>query len=282
MEFPFGHPHHSHHRRDEEREDDYPPPPPPSNLSFFDRPPPPPPPSFHGADQPPPPPFPEPAHVYHSSRERPGLVSDDFEYSDYPPPPPRPGPQTDSYSYNYSSEVPPPPPASAQHVSHEVHHHGDRPHAPSFSQHKNKQVSSHFVKKPTVKVFSKADPDYYLTIQDGKLILAPSNPSDEFQHWYKDEKYSTRVKDEEGFPCFALVNKATGQAVKHAIGATHPVQLIQYNPDVLDESILWSESKDFGKGFRTIRMFSRIGTKVITSCGRLYPTEYNRGKTVVP
>lgn len=44
------------------------------------------------------------------------------------------------------------------------------------------------------------------------------------QHWYKDEKYSTRVKDEEGFPCFALVNKATGQAIKHSIGASHPVR----------------------------------------------------------
>lgn len=39
----------------------------------------------------------------------------------------------------------------------------------------------------------------------------------------KDEKFSIRVKDEEGFPSFALVNKATGQAMKHAVGATKPV-----------------------------------------------------------
>lgn len=44
-----------------------------------------------------------------------------------------------------------------------------------------------------------------------------------FQHWIKDEKYSTRVKDKEGFPSFALINKATGQAIKHAVGATQPV-----------------------------------------------------------
>lgn len=43
------------------------------------------------------------------------------------------------------------------------------------------------------------------------------------QHWFKDEKYSTRVKDQEGFPAFSLVNKATGEAIKHSIGATHPV-----------------------------------------------------------
>ncbi|GKF68175.1 ricin B-like lectin R40G3, partial [Tanacetum coccineum] len=35
-------------------------------------------------------------------------------------------------------------------------------------------------------------------------------------HWIKDETFSTRVKDEEGFPSFALVNKATGQAIKHS------------------------------------------------------------------
>lgn len=44
------------------------------------------------------------------------------------------------------------------------------------------------------------------------------------QHWYKDEKYSTRVKDEEGCPAFSLINKATGEALKHSIGATHPVR----------------------------------------------------------
>ena len=46
-----------------------------------------------------------------------------------------------------------------------------------------------------------------------------------WQHWIKDMKYSTKVKDEEGFPSFSLINKATGEAVKHSIGATHPVSL---------------------------------------------------------
>jgi len=44
------------------------------------------------------------------------------------------------------------------------------------------------------------------------------------QHWYKDEKYSTRVKDEEGCTAFSLVNKATGEALKHSIGGSHPVR----------------------------------------------------------
>ncbi|MFX9847933.1 hypothetical protein ABTP16_18965, partial [Acinetobacter baumannii] len=77
-------------------------------------------------------------------------------------------------------------------------------------------------------------------------MLARSDPSDPCQHWIKDEKLSTKVKDEQGFPSFALVNKATGEAMKHSIGATHPVQLTRYNPNVLDESVLWTESKDLG------------------------------------
>lgn len=50
-----------------------------------------------------------------------------------------------------------------------------------------------------------------------------------FQHWFKDEKYSTRIKDEAGYPSFALVNKATGQAVKHSIGDTHPVSFAPHS-----------------------------------------------------
>lgn len=36
------------------------------------------------------------------------------------------------------------------------------------------------------------------------------------------------------------------------------VRLIRYNPDYLDESVLWSESKDLGDGFRCIRMVNNI------------------------
>ncbi|KAF6146492.1 hypothetical protein GIB67_037792 [Kingdonia uniflora] len=36
------------------------------------------------------------------------------------------------------------------------------------------------------------------------------------------------------------------------------VQLTNYNPDVLDESVLWTESKDLGDGYRCIRMVNNI------------------------
>lgn len=133
---------------------------------------------------------------------------------------------------------------------------------PSFIQHITHHSTStpglDLSSKPSYKVYSKANPDFHLTIRDGSVVLAPSDPSDHFQNWYKDEKYSTRVKDEEGYPCFSLVNKASGQAIKHSIGATQPVQLVSYNPDVLDESVLWSESKDLGDGYRAVRMVNNV------------------------
>ncbi|KAJ0979143.1 hypothetical protein J5N97_014617 [Dioscorea zingiberensis] len=114
------------------------------------------------------------------------------------------------------------------------------------------------LRQPTVRVFTMAEENYSLSIRNGKVILAPANPRDEYQHWIKDRKFSTQVKDENDFPSFALVNKVTGQAIKHSIGATHPVRLVPYNPDYLDESVLWSESNDTGEGFHCIRMVNNI------------------------
>ncbi|KAL5197738.1 hypothetical protein ABZP36_001250 [Zizania latifolia] len=98
--------------------------------------------------------------------------------------------------------------------------------------------------QPTVKVYCRANPNYAMTIRSGAVVLAPANPKDEYQHWIKDMRWSTSVKDEEGYPAFALVNKATGQAIKHSLGQSHPVKLVPYNPEVLDESVLWTESRD--------------------------------------
>lgn len=103
----------------------------------------------------------------------------------------------------------------------------------------------------TVRIYTKAEPNYSLSIRDGEVILAPNDPQDDYQarrthvhspcidspslsllfcclwtalqHWYKDMRYSNQVKDEEGFPSFALVNKVTGEAIKHSIGAKNPV-----------------------------------------------------------
>ncbi|KAL2320440.1 hypothetical protein Fmac_029409 [Flemingia macrophylla] len=101
------------------------------------------------------------------------------------------------------------------------------------------------------------------------------------QHWYKDEKFSTRVKDEEGCPAFSLINKATGEALKHSIGATHPVRLIPYKSDYLDESILWTESRDLGDGHRTIRMVNNIRLNVDAFHGDKHSGGVHDGTSIV-
>lgn len=113
-----------------------------------------------------------------------------------------------------------------------------------------------------MRAFCKANPDFSLTIRHGSVVLAPVNAHDEFQHWIKDEKYSTKVKDEASCPSFALVNKATGQALKHGLGETQPVLLTEYRPDAFDESILWTMSQDMGNGFRTLRQVNNIRLNV--------------------
>lgn len=109
-----------------------------------------------------------------------------------------------------------------------------------------------------VRVFTKANPDFWLAIRDGSTVLVHANPNDESQQWVMDETYSTKVKDEASYPSFSLVNKATGQGLKHGLGETQPVLLTQYDPNNFDESILWTTSGDMGQGFRTIRLVNNI------------------------
>ncbi|XP_058202136.1 ricin B-like lectin EULS3 isoform X2 [Rhododendron vialii] len=292
--YPFGHHHHHEHHNPRDGEE-YPPPAPPPSFrddgpppppSFRDDgPPPPPPPSYYGDYDPPPPPQVNPHHPAYHSGSGGGGSYDAPPISDFHSQPPP------SQNFNYSSSghgYPSQQPADRTEYTTVVHHerveseghHSYRPHLPSFLHHHEHQQGS-AAGKPTVRVFTKAEANYSLTVRDGKVILAPSNPSDPFQHWIKDEKYSTKVKDEEGFPSFALVNKATGQAMKHSIGATHPVQLIPYNPDVLDESVLWTESKDLGDSYRTVRMVNNIRLNVDALNGDKNHGGVREGTTVV-
>ncbi|KAH7670535.1 hypothetical protein IHE45_10G033500 [Dioscorea alata] len=38
-------------------------------------------------------------------------------------------------------------------------------------------------------------------------------------------KHNTKLKDEEGYLAFALVKKVTGEAIKHSVGATQPINV---------------------------------------------------------
>uniref|UniRef100_A0A453A7S6 Agglutinin domain-containing protein n=1 Tax=Aegilops tauschii subsp. strangulata TaxID=200361 RepID=A0A453A7S6_AEGTS len=108
------------------------------------------------------------------------------------------------------------------------------------------------------KIFCRADEGFSLTVRDDAVVLVGEDDGDEHQHWYKDTRHSGSVKDEEGQPAFTLVNKATGLAIKHSLGQSHPVELVPYNQEYRNESLMWTESEDVGKGYRCIRMASNI------------------------
>jgi hypothetical protein len=76
-------------------------------------------------------------------------------------------------------------------------HHGQNPPAGSGPQ------------QPTFKIFCKGDEGYCLTVRDGNVVLTPA--SQPASNWYKDMRFSSQVKDEEGCPGFSLVNAATGR-----------------------------------------------------------------------
>ncbi|KAL6660417.1 hypothetical protein ACP70R_001963 [Stipagrostis hirtigluma subsp. patula] len=94
------------------------------------------------------------------------------------------------------------------------------------------------------KIFCRAAGGRCLTVRDGRVVLALPSLADEHQQWFKDLRFSRLAKDEEGNPSFALVNKATGLAIRHYLGHGHQVRLAKLVPDFLDESVLWTESRD--------------------------------------
>lgn len=59
------------------------------------------------------------------------------------------------------------------------------------------------------------------------------------------------------------------------------MQLIPYNQDVLDESILWTESKDLGDGFRAVRMVNNIHLNVDAFHGDKKSGGIRDGTTIV-
>ncbi|GJN07994.1 hypothetical protein PR202_ga25877 [Eleusine coracana subsp. coracana] len=81
--------------------------------------------------------------------------------------------------------------------------------------------------------------------------------------WYKDLSYGVGLKDEAGSPAFALVNKSTGEALKHSFGYRCPIRAIRFDPLYVDESILWAESnkEELQQGsnvFRRIHMINNM------------------------
>lgn len=88
-----------------------------------------------------------------------------------------------------------------------------------------------------LKVFTENGCNHVITIRNNKVVLAQYNPKDNSQAWYAE----VTTKDENGFDCFALVNKSTGFAIQYPTAVGQPLRLVVYNPNVLDKSIMWSQ-----------------------------------------
>ncbi|KAL2327154.1 hypothetical protein Fmac_020581 [Flemingia macrophylla] len=169
-------------------------------------------------------PTPHRSHVFHSSH-----VSLDFNYSDRPPPPP---PHLHQHNHSFPHAYPSTPAApdypSCTTMHHVSHHH--TPHFPFFSHNALPlppcttsspppplSTTSATLPSPTNPplAFSprltRISPSPFVTVKSFSLLSIPPMST------------STTVNDEEGCPAFSLINKGTGEALKHSIGATHPV-----------------------------------------------------------
>ncbi|XP_057856752.1 ricin B-like lectin R40C1 [Cryptomeria japonica] len=114
------------------------------------------------------------------------------------------------------------------------------------------------VQGDTVKIYCEANPDYCLANFNGQVAMSPANESDPNQQWIMDTSWGVKIKDEAGFPAFALVNRATGQALRHGLAEKERVTLGPYHPDDLNEAVLFTQSADVGKGYQCIRPVNDI------------------------
>lgn len=109
-----------------------------------------------------------------------------------------------------------------------------------------------------VRIYCKDYSHFALAVKGDKVVVSTFDPSDELQAWYKYDVHVTPVNNAEDLvPRFVVVNKATGLAIKHATGNGKPVQLVAYDPKVVNNSTLWT-ALDFGdsNNYRAIKMFN--------------------------
>ncbi|KAL6645000.1 hypothetical protein ACP70R_016608 [Stipagrostis hirtigluma subsp. patula] len=109
------------------------------------------------------------------------------------------------------------------------------------------------------RIHCSASDEHSLAIVNAEVVLAKADPCDDRQVWFKDEKCGAGLKDKAGSPAFALVNKSTGETLKHPFGCYCPVRAIKLDPRCLDASVLWAESEDdLGGGFRRVHALSNM------------------------
>ncbi|XP_038694406.1 ricin B-like lectin EULS3 isoform X1 [Tripterygium wilfordii] len=93
------------------------------------------------------------------------------------------------------------------------------------------------------RIFNEAVPGCCLSIRHGKVILATTSSRDPTQHWYKNTQYAGQTTDTSGHHAFALVNKSTGEALRHPHGHefNSPVELVDFVEHSINSAILWTK-----------------------------------------
>ncbi|RLN30840.1 uncharacterized protein C2845_PM05G18120 [Panicum miliaceum] len=122
-----------------------------------------------------------------------------------------------------------------------------------------------------VRILCKGDKMLNMAIRDDRVVLARADPHDLSQQWLKDYSNTGKVTDDCGQRAFALVNKATGQALvnKHIprpADALVPVQLAPYNgKERVDLSMLWTKGSHLDGDFCELRVL-RDCSKTLMGC----------------
>ncbi|KAG6549905.1 hypothetical protein Mapa_008415 [Marchantia paleacea] len=103
-----------------------------------------------------------------------------------------------------------------------------------------------------VTVYCEASPNYRLAMRTDGIVLAFKNLEDPKQQWIQIDM-GDKFQDQEGYPAFILVNKATGYAMSHAHTVGDAVTPQLYTANSLNSAILWTQGRDEGDGFTAIR-----------------------------
>ncbi|MFS7927288.1 putative ricin B-like lectin [Helianthus anomalus] len=127
--------------------------------------------------------------------------------------------------------------------------HGNHSQQRTSTTHKN-EPETYLNNKSTHRVYCKDKTDHSLSICEGKVILAPTNPSDSHQvtvYWCS-LSYTM-------FSLYLLV------------------KLREYNPKVVEKSVLWSMGRNLGDGYWAVRAADNIHLNLTAHNTDLYATD---------
>ncbi|XP_044962028.1 ricin B-like lectin EULS3 [Hordeum vulgare subsp. vulgare] len=104
-----------------------------------------------------------------------------------------------------------------------------------------------------MRLYCRTDTDLNAAARDGRVLLVTADPNDESQHWFQYYDIVGKLTDDQGRRAFALVNRATGQAM---VNKTSNVCLVDYSDQRVEISMMWSMGVKLPNGFSEVRMLT--------------------------